>query len=152
MRALGVGWGGDMWKNEKGKETHSTFFLLNSNEEKSVSGKYQGNLMVQANGLPSDFTFYKMCTSLLISTCAVAVTSTLYWGRWFSGYWTMDPLNLLLRRVTPYDIIQRMSFSEVFSPGLNLWGLSLVEDFSQPAFSPRPSKRSHPADSLIAAQ
>ena len=56
MRALGVGWGGDMWKNEKGKGTHSTFFLLNSNKEKGVSGKYQGNLMVQANGLPSDFT------------------------------------------------------------------------------------------------
>ena len=43
-------------KNEKGKETHSTFFLLKSNEEKSVSGKYQGNLMLQANCLPSDFT------------------------------------------------------------------------------------------------
>lgn len=65
-------------KNEKGKETHSTFFLLKSNEEKSVSGKYQGNLMLQANCLPSDFTLYKTCTSLLISTCVVAVTSTFY--------------------------------------------------------------------------
>lgn len=42
MRALGVGWGGAMWKNDKGKGTHSTFFLLNSNGRKVFLGNTDG--------------------------------------------------------------------------------------------------------------
>ena len=79
MRALGVG--GDMCvRGEEGKREGNSFYFFPPKQQRGEKCFWEipRKLMVQANYPPSDFTLCKVCTSLLISTCMVAVTSTFY--------------------------------------------------------------------------